>query len=148
MKTWQRSVPTLYRWITTLAFVGIVVALSVAPGIEQPDDTIFSWIVANTATPIQKAMHVTVYAVLAALCIWILESVNSRSVRGAVAMVTTVGLGVFLEWYQTSVPGRYGTLLDVLLNFAGSLLGLIAALWLISAKFTSPGSPAPPPSSP
>ena len=37
-------------------------------------------------------------------------------------------LGVFLEWYQTTVPCRYGTLSDNLLNTLVVVLGPIAAL--------------------
>ena len=41
------------------------------------------------------------------------------------------GLGVALEWYQTQVPGRYGTIVDVLLNVAGTVIGLGLAVLLI-----------------
>jgi hypothetical protein len=128
---WQQSVPPFYRLVLTLAFAGIVIALSVAPGLEQPDDTLFTWVVVNTAKPIQKAMHVGVYATLAILWMWTLQSVESRFVRIVLSLAVTFGLGVVLEWYQTRVPGRYGTLFDVLLNLAGILIGLVAAAILL-----------------
>jgi VanZ family protein len=51
--------------------------------------------------------------------------------RLGASFLLTLGLGVALEWYQTQVPGRFGTLFDVLLNLVGTLLGLILAFFLI-----------------
>lgn len=125
------SVPPVYRWAATLVFAGIVVALSIAPGIGRPDDTLFSWLVVNTSTPIQKALHVTSYAALAVLWMWTLEPIESRVARITLTLVATVGLGAALEWQQTRVPGRFGTVSDVLLNALGAILGLLVALLLL-----------------
>jgi hypothetical protein len=89
------SIPVAYRWVATLAFVGVIVGLSVTPGVERPDDNLFSWLFANTAPLAQKV------------------------------------LGVVLEWYQTTVPGRYGTITDILLNTVGIVAGLVIALFLL-----------------
>lgn len=125
------SAPPVYRWAITLVFVGIVVALSIVPDIGKSDDTVFSWLVVNTATPIQKAMHITSYAILAVLWMWTLASVESRFVRIALVLVLTVGLGALLEWQQTRVPGRFGSVTDVLLNTLGAVAGLIVAILLL-----------------
>ena len=85
---WLLSVPTAYRWGITLAFVGIVIGLSVKPGVGRPDDSIFSWLVINASTPLQKAMHVAVYAVLAGLWMWTLEPVESKKQPTDVREVT------------------------------------------------------------
>lgn len=125
------SISPVYRFAITLVFAGIVVALSITPGIERPGDSIFSWLVVNTATPLQKAMHVATYAILAALWMWSLETIESRFVRAAIALAATVGLGAVLEWCQTMVPGRFGTAADVFLNFIGAVVGLVATLLLV-----------------
>ena len=125
------SIAPGYRLVITLVLVGFVIALSIAPGIERPGDSMFSWLVVTTATPVQKAMHVAVYAALALLWMWTLESVESRLARIALTLVATVGLGAILEWQQTRVPGRFGTVSDVLLNLVGAVLGLLAALFLL-----------------
>ena len=125
------AVQLVYRWAITLAFAGIVVILSITPGIERPGDTIFGWLIVNTATPLQKALHVVVYAALAALWMWTLASVESRVARIALTLVLTVGLGATLEWHQTQVPGRFGTLADVVLNAVGAIAGVLAALLLL-----------------
>lgn len=128
---WLLSVPPLYRWVITLAFVGIVVGLSIAPGAERTGDSLFAWLVANTATPVQKAMHVGVYAMLAMLWVWTLQAVESLSTRYVLTFALSMILGIALEWYQTTVPGRYGTLTDVLLNILGIIAGLVAAFFLL-----------------
>ena len=125
------SIPVLYRWAVTLLFVAIVVGLSVTPGVERPDDNLFSWLFANTAPPVQKLLHVVIYAVLAALWMWTLAGIASTPARLALSLALTLALGVVLEWYQTTVPGRYGTITDILLNMLGTVLGLLAALLLL-----------------
>ncbi len=125
------SLPTTYRWLVTLLFVSIVVVLSVTPGRYQPGDSVFLWLVANTPTLLQKIMHIAVYAMLALLFMWSLETIDSRITRIVLTLVLTFSLGIVLEWYQTMVPGRFGTLVDVLLNIFGAILGLVAALLLL-----------------
>jgi hypothetical protein len=128
---WVFSVPAVARWGITLVFAALVVALSVTPGVARPGDNAFVWIVVNTPAPLQKLMHVVVYATLALLWMWTLESIESRLVRITLVIVATVGLGAVLEWHQTSVPGRFGTIFDVALNTLGALVGLAIALFLL-----------------
>lgn len=125
------SIAPAYRLAITLFFVGVIVALSIAPGIARPGDSMFNWLVVNTATPIQKIMHVAVYAVLAMLWMWTLESIGSRAIRVMLTLIICVGLGAVLEWHQTHVPGRFGTVADAILNVVGVIAGLIAALLLL-----------------
>ncbi len=116
------------RWLITIAFGILVVILSVTPGRDQTDDSIFVWLIVNTPTLLQKLLHIAVYASLAFLLAWSLENVDPRPLRLAIALVLAVCLGAGLEWYQTIVPGRFGTVLDVLLNAGGALLGLLVAV--------------------
>jgi glycopeptide antibiotics resistance protein len=88
------SIPVAYRWIATLAFIGVIIALSVTPGVERPD-------------------------------------ITSTPVRLAISFVLSLCLGVALEWYQTTVPGRFGTITDVILNTIGTISGLILAVLLL-----------------
>jgi len=125
------TVPISLRWIVTLLLVGAVIVLSVIPGHARSGDSAFVWLVAVTPAPLQKLMHFVIYAGLAWLWAWTLEGITHRWLRLAIAFVLTVGLGATLEWYQTRVPGRFGTLLDVLLNTAGAIAGLIGALLVL-----------------
>jgi hypothetical protein len=128
---WLLSVPASARWIITLIFAAIVIALSISPGVEQPGDNLFVWVIVRTPTLIQKIMHVATYAALALSWMWTLASIESRLLRIALTIIATIGLGAILEWQQTRVPGRFGTVFDVALNAIGALIGLALALLLL-----------------
>jgi len=128
---WLLSVSASWRWIITLILAAIVVALSISPGVEQSGDNIFVWVIVRTPTLIQKIMHIATYAALAMCWMWTLESIESRAVQISLTIIATVGLGAVLEWHQTSVPGRFGTVFDVALNALGAAIGLALALLLL-----------------
>ena len=118
------------RWLLTLLLTIFIVALSITPVRSRPGDTAFHWIVENTAAPVQKLAHVAVYALLAMLVMWALESVGPKVGRVVLTLAIVVSLGAALEWYQLQVPGRFGSLTDVVLNFAGAIIG-IAVAWIL-----------------
>lgn len=109
----------------------LIVTVSVAPGHARPGDSVFVWLVAATPAPLQKLLHVVAYAVLASLWMWTLDKISSNPIRIATALAITVLTGAVLEWYQTSVPGRFGTLTDVVFNAGGAILGVIVASLLL-----------------
>ena len=120
-----------YRWALTLAVVALIIGLSVTPGVERPDDNLFSWLYAGTPPTLQKFLHVIIYAVLAFLWMWTLSGIGSTWTRSMTALALTLGLGVALEWYQTRVPGRFGTLVDIVLDAIGTVIGIIIAILLL-----------------
>lgn len=128
---WLLSVSASWRWIITLILAAIVVALSISPGVEQSGDNIFVWVIVRTPTLIQKIMHIATYAALAMCWMWTLESIESRAVQISLTIIATVGLGAALEWHQTNIPGRFGTVFDVALNALGAAIGLALALLLL-----------------
>jgi VanZ family protein len=125
------SSPPVLRWLITLAFVAVVVVLSITPGKDQAGDSVFVWLVVNTPTPLQKFMHFVIYAALVVLWAWTLEAIESRVLRFLLAFLLAVGLGSMLEWYQTKIPGRFGTIVDALLNVLGAIGGLLFALAIL-----------------
>jgi len=125
------TIPVPSRWFITLSFIVLLIVLSVTPGNSQKDDSIFVWLVASTPTLVQKIMHIAAYAALAFLWVWTLEHIKQEPARLATAFALTLGLGIALEWYQTMVPGRFGTLFDIVLNSFGAIAGLIAAILLL-----------------
>lgn len=125
------AMTVFFRCLITLAFMALVIVLSVIPGKSQTGDSVFIWLITNTPTPVQKLMHIAVYAALVFLWAWTLEHIESQVIRLVTAFALTVSLGVALEWYQTTVPGRFGTLIDVLLNVLGAVAGAIAAILLL-----------------
>jgi VanZ family protein len=80
-------------------------------------------VIDKTPSVIQKALHVILYGMLTALWLWTLEGLSDRpAARLGSAFVLSVAFGAFVEWYQTSIPGRFGTLIDVLLNALGAAI--------------------------
>lgn len=115
------------RASVTACFMVLLLAASIIPGRAQPGDSIFVWLVAKTPTLLQKALHLCLYCVLTLLWAWTLDAIQSKLHRFAVAVCIAICFGAAMEWFQTRVPGRFGTLYDVGLNAIGALLGLVAA---------------------
>ena len=108
--------------------MALLTAVSVIPGRAQPGDSAFIWLVVKTPPLLQKVLHVCLYCVLTMLWIWTLDFIQSRPYRLAVAVIVAVSFGAVLEWYQTTVPGRFGTFYDAALNAGGAVLGLFIAM--------------------
>jgi VanZ family protein len=111
--------------------MALLALASVIPGRPQPGDAAFIWLVAKTPTLLQKVLHVCLYGVLALIWVWALESIQSRTSRFLMAFVIAVAFGAIMEWFQTKVSGRFGSVFDVALDAAGAALGLLAAFLLL-----------------
>lgn len=122
------SVSLTARIVITVCFMLLLIAASVIPGRVQPGDSVFVWLVAKTPTLLQKTMHVFLYGVLTLLWKWVLDATYAKSYGLLIAFTVAVCFGTTLEWYQTKVPGRFGTIFDVALNAAGAARGLLAAI--------------------
>ncbi|WP_405242418.1 VanZ family protein [Lentisalinibacter salinarum] len=118
------------RAALTLLLMLLLLVLSLIPGRAEPGDSVFVWAVAMTPTVLQKVMHLLLYGLLAFMWAWTLEALESVRIRLVVAALLAASFGVVMELAQTQVPGRFGTLVDALLNGTGAALGLIIA-WLL-----------------
>lgn len=119
------------RIVLTLCFMAMLMLASLIPGHPKPCDSAFFWLVANTPTLVQKVLHVCLYGVFALLLLWTLDGIQSRTYRFLIAFVIAVAFGAVMEWCQTKVPGRFGTMYDVALNAVGAALGLLAAAFML-----------------
>ena len=119
------------RIVLTLCFMALLMLVSLIPGHPKPGDSAFIWLIANTPTLIQKVLHVCLYGVLALLLAWTLEGIQPRTYRFLIALIIAVAFGAVMEWCQTKVPGRFGTVYDVALNAVGAALGLLAAVFIL-----------------
>jgi VanZ family protein len=125
------EIPLTTRIVITLGFMALLMVASIIPGRAEPGDSVFIWLVAKTPTLLQKALHICLYAMLTLLWVWTLDAIQSKSQRLVIAVTVAVCFGATMEWYQTKVPGRFGTIVDVALNAVGALLGLFAAIFLL-----------------
>lgn len=78
--------------------------------------------------PIRKAAHMTEYAVLSVLVMLALIVDGIKGIRlPVIATIIAVAFAATDELHQRYVPGRYGCVRDVLIDAAGSIIGLVIA---------------------
>ena len=121
----------IIRIAITLCFLALLVVVSIVPGVERSERSILIHLYIKTPRELQKAMHVCLYAVLTVLLLWVLNPVRPSILRYAIAFLGAVAFGAVMQWWQTRVPGRYGTLQDVALDASGATLA-VACLALLS----------------
>lgn len=111
--------------------MAVLALASLTPASPQPGNSGFTGLIASTPTVLQKLLHVCLYGVLALLLVWTLDSVQSETYRFLIAWIIAMAFGAILEWCQTKVPGRFGTVTDIALDAFGAALGLVAATFLL-----------------
>jgi hypothetical protein len=112
--------------------------LSSLPGTRLPDGSelyaLFYWI----SPSLQNALHVPAYAFLAVAWRWVLGAwLRSSRAQSIGACGIACAFGVFDEWHQSFVPGRYGSLTDAALDVAGAVVGICLAAWASRYAATS-----------
>ena len=107
--------------LAPIGFTGCVFILSSIPMDGGPDNIAF---LTNLDPGLQNILHIPLYGILAFLWIQFLHRIHQPLPRAMLfGLVITVLYGGLDEIHQTFVPGRYGGLLDILLNTAGALIG-------------------------
>jgi VanZ family protein len=75
---------------------------------------------------IQNLLHIPMFAILSFLFLLILQGFQiEKWKRNAIVLLSSGLFGLINEIIQISIPGRYGGLTDILLNFAGAILGIV-----------------------
>ena len=77
---------------------------------------------------LQNLAHIPAYALLAFLWRWSLDAYTRARTAVILALVLTIGFGIFQEFYQSLIPGRYASLSDIFSDALGAALGL----WMFS----------------
>lgn len=112
----------------TLGYMGCIYWLSSLPGDIDPAQAGLSYIIAWTPPALQNLLHVPLFGLLTWLLHRTLDAWNMRhGLALTAALMLAAGYGVFDEWHQLHVPGRYASFTDIALNSAGVIL----ALWWI-----------------
>jgi VanZ family protein len=122
---YARVTPKTMRVTLPLLVMAALYWLSSLPGTPLPDDPGLYALVYWVSPSLQNALHVPAYAVLAAAWYWALGIWLRASGARALAAATVASVyGVFDEWHQSFVPGRYASLMDIALNVTGVVLGI------------------------
>jgi VanZ family protein len=108
----------------------VAVALAILAGSLVPGSA--SGAAGGTVGPVgvDKLLHVVGYAVLAVIRLWAAPARDARSVLAVVVAVTAFGGAV--ELLQWPIPGRSVSLLDLVADAVGAVLGT-AGWWLFGS---------------
>lgn len=113
-------------WLPVFGYMGMIFALSSMPGQVAPDASPLNRLMAWTPPQLQNSLHIPLYAGLAWLWCRALSLRNYRPGRvAATAVSLSILYGALDEWHQTFVPGRTGSLTDLMLDLIGALLAAI-----------------------
>ena len=77
---------------------------------------------------LQNVVHIPAYGLLSFFWRWYLNAFAQNKTPIVLALFLTIGFALFQEWYQTFIPGRYGSIGDVIVGVLGALLGV----WVFS----------------
>ncbi len=106
----------LIRWGPSILIMMIIFAFSSIPSAEMPD-------FGSTDLLIKKSGHACGYALLASALLW---GTGSHSLKRLLLAWLLAILYAFTdEFHQIFVPGRHSSLVDVGIDAAGGLTGLV-----------------------
>jgi VanZ family protein len=113
----------LVRWLLVVCWMGVIFALSATPSLASPFEPIYDFI-------LRKLAHVTVYAVLTILAYGALRLHMARPTHAwLLALLIAMLYACSDEWHQTFVPGREGTVRDVVIDSVG-----IVGAWALASR--------------
>lgn len=126
MRVLQNGVLRVVYLVQTLGYSCCIYWLSSQPGDATQGG--LSGIIAWTPPALQNLLHVPLFGLLAWLWYRTLNAWNTSHGHTLTAAFTlAAGFGVFDEWHQLHIPGRFASFTDVALNCAGAIL----ALWWV-----------------
>jgi VanZ family protein len=120
MKIWIR------RLWPAVAVMSLIFIASGIPASDLPQFGFWDMIV-------KKGGHMTGYAMLSASYLYAIN--RSRSIRPLPFLASfclTILYAVSDEWHQSFTPGRSPSLLDVLIDGTGGLIGLALWAWILT----------------
>jgi len=118
----------LTNLLLTLGCMSGIYWLSSIPGETDPQNSLLSGIILWTPPAVQNLAHIPLFGTLALLWYRTLNAwiAKGRLLSGS-AFLLASGFGIFDEWHQLHVPGRYASFTDISLN----ILGAAIAIWLL-----------------
>lgn len=120
---------TAGKWeeAAAVAYMLLVTGLSLIPMDAPTDDLPF---LLAMRPELQNVLHIPMFMILAVL---LLRVAAKRGWVGPGVLAFALAFGIFNEFLQGFVPGRYAGLTDVILNLAG----ILAGAWLFRAAAKS-----------
>ena len=116
-------VKVLIRWMAVVSWMGVIFALSATPSLASPFEPVYDFI-------LRKLAHLTVFAVLTVLLFRAFRlHVAGPTHAWRLAMLAAVLYACSDEWHQTWVPGREGTVRDLVIDSVG-----VVGVWVLASR--------------
>ncbi|OHB32292.1 MAG: hypothetical protein A2X84_05920 [Desulfuromonadaceae bacterium GWC2_58_13] len=113
----------LRNFVPPVLLMGGIFLLSSIPG--QVDDGLLK-ILTDLDPKLQNLLHIPLFGLLQFLWLRSFEKIGRTGPAiWAICAGITLGYGMLDEFHQLFVPGRYASLLDMLLNGVGAVLGTL-----------------------
>ena len=120
------------NYLPPLILMGLIFISSSIPMDKNADVPEF---IISLDPTLQNLLHIPVFGLLAFL--W-LKSFTKHSIltstKVIITLIVTILFGCLEEFHQTFVSGRYGSLVDILLNLVGIFMGILFFLFYRSRK--------------
>lgn len=117
----------VFRWSVWWLFLAILTWALCSPDPAKAAQDLLPSEMTFTAS---KSVHVFSYAFMAVLVVWLPATPGQR-----LALWVLLALhGAVTEYIQTFVPGRFGSVGDVLIDLSGLCLGLALARYLLRRR--------------
>jgi VanZ family protein len=111
------------RWSAVVFWMGGIFARSGTPSLASPFEPVYDFI-------LRKLAHLTVYAVWTVLLFRAFRLHGARPTHAWLrAMLVAAVYACPDEWHQTCVPGRAGTVRDVVIDSVG-----IVGVWVLVSR--------------
>jgi len=115
----------MFRLTIPVVYMLCIFLLSSIPG--DASQSIPTLVVSLIPSSLQNLLHIPLFAGLGLSWIWALNPTQlSTHKKTATLLVICISFAIFDELHQLNVPGRYGSLSDLMLD----ILGIISALML------------------
>ena len=113
---------TIKRWLPALLWMIAIFTLSHQPSVELPHFGLLDLLV-------KKGGHFLAYAILAVL---VQRAWQPGPASWGWALLITAVYAISDEIHQTYIPGRFGSLADVLIDISGGLTALLLSHYRLS----------------
>ena len=120
---------TLQIYAPPLLLMAVIFILSSIPG-KLDDDHALRFLT-EFNPQLQNLLHIPMFGLLQWLWLRAFAQVGKSGGGRVLACIgITTAYGLFDEFHQLFVPGRYASLTDILLNLVGVAMGTLAFRWL------------------
>ena len=106
-----------------VGYILLIISVSSIPGNSIPRFILLSW---------DKLLHLVEYSILGYLAVNSFRAISKDQV--IVIIISCLGFACFDELWQSLIPGRFSSVLDIITDGIGIIMGSIFGLRLIINK--------------